>query len=327
MSKRVLVTGVTGYIGNHVAAAALNAGYQVVGTLRSLAKGDAARAGIATAAPVDALRFVELDLMVDDGWDAAMQGIDFVLHVASPYAMSEPKDEDELISPAVEGTRRVIAAAQRAGVQRMVLTSSTVAVISGKPSGRYDRDSWSDVNADIGAYAKSKTLAERAAWDAVKGREMELVAINPGGVFGPTLSGRSEGQSLTMVKDMIRGKTPLLPDISLGAVDVRDVALLHVAAMTAPGAAGQRFIAATDQPVEMVQIAQTLKDAGYRKVSTRRAPTALLKIVGRFSSDVRGMIPYVGTSITLDRQATVDVLGWKPTAIDVSLRDTAASLS
>ncbi|NDG49491.1 MAG: NAD-dependent epimerase/dehydratase family protein, partial [Rhodospirillales bacterium] len=160
--KRVLLTGVSGYIGQHCAAELLRQGYEVVGTVRSPSKADAARKAIASVAPVDRLRFAAADLMSDSGWAEALKGCAFVVHVASPFLLAEPKDENALIAPAVEGTKRVIAAAQREGVKRLVLTSSTFAIIAGKESGRYGPDAWSDLGANIGAYAKSKTLAERA---------------------------------------------------------------------------------------------------------------------------------------------------------------------
>ena len=242
MADRVLLTGITGYIGQHCAAESLKQGYEVVGTVRSRAKAEATRAAIAKEAPVDRLSFVEADLLSDKGWDAAMLGCTFVMHIASPFVLAEPKDENELIAPAVEGTKRVIATAQRYGVKRMVLTSSTVAMIAGKESGRYGPDAWSDVNAPIGAYAKSKTLAERAAWAAAKGGDMELTVINPGAVFGPSLGAKMDGQSVALMTAMIGGKMPMIPDLSMGMVDVRDIARLHVRAMTAEGAAGKRSL-------------------------------------------------------------------------------------
>ncbi|NCX03657.1 MAG: NAD-dependent epimerase/dehydratase family protein [Betaproteobacteria bacterium] len=290
--NRVLLTGVTGYIGQHCAAELLRQGYEVVGTIRSRAKADSTRIAIAKVAPVDRLSFVEVDLLSKTGWAEAMKGCTFVMHVASPFVLAQPKDENEMIVPAVEGTKRVIAAAQRARVKRLVLTSSTFAIIAGKDSGRYGTDAWSDTNANIGAYAKSKTMAERAAWEAVKGSDMELTVINPGAVFGPSLGATMDGQSVTMMTAMINGKMPMLPDMSMGMVDVRDVARLHVKAMTADGAAGKRFIAASAEPIEMTTVAKVLKEAGYSRVSSRRAPTILLKIIGQ-PSDYR--CPSVGT--------------------------------
>lgn len=327
MSERVLLTGITGYIGQHCGAELLNQGYEVVGTVRSLAKAEATKAAIAKVAPVDKLSFMEADLLSDDGWDEAVQGCAFVLHVASPFVLGHQKDEAELIAPAVDGTKRVVAAAQRAGVKRLVLTSSILSMIAGKHGGRHGPDAWSDHDAEIGAYSKSKTLAERAAWHLTDGGAMELTVINPGGVFGPSLGAEIDGQSVTMMSDMINGKMPMLPDMALSMVDVRDVAELHVKAMTADGAAGQRFIAATAEPIEMIAMAQILKDAGHSKVSTRRAPTFLLKLMSLVNRDIKGMLPMIGRKVQLDNSATVEVLGWEPTPMETSVKDMAAAIS
>jgi len=327
MAERVLLTGISGYIGQHCGAELLNQGFEMVGTVRSLSKADATRAAIAAVAPVEKLTFAEADLLSDDGWDKAMEGCSYVMHVASPFVLAEPKDENELITPAVEGTRRVISAAQRAGVRRLVLTSSTVAMITGKPSGRYGPDSWSDTSANIGAYAKSKTLAERAAWEAVAGGEMELAVVNPGAVFGPSLGAQVDGQSVALMTDMIRGKMPMIPDVAMGMVDVRDVARLHVAAMTAPAATGQRFIAATAEPVSMSYFAEVLRDAGYSKVPSRKAPNVAIKLMSLFDRQAKGMLPSLGKKAAFDNHATFDTLDWQPTPMETSIKEMAASIS
>ncbi len=204
------MTGVTGYIGQHCAAELLRQGYEVVGTVRSRAKAEATRTAIAKVAPVDKLTLVETNLLSDTGWDAAMQDCGSMLHVASPVVLAEPKQENDLIGRAVEGTKRVVSAAQRAGVKRLVLTPSIVAINAGKDSGRYGFDAWSDTRARIGAYAKSKTLAERAAWAIAKGGDMELAVMAPGAVFGPSLGARLEGQIVALMTDMIGGKMPMI---------------------------------------------------------------------------------------------------------------------
>jgi dihydroflavonol-4-reductase len=180
MGERVLVTGISGYVGLHVARELLANGYDVVGSVRSLTKSTAVRTTLAKVGSTDRLEFVALDLLSDQGWDEALRDCSFVIHVASPFVLAEPKDENELIAPALEGTIRVVNAAKRAGVKRLVLTSSVVAMTAGKPSGIYDEMAWSEINSPIGAYAKSKTLAERAAWDLVRDGEMELVRLIPG---------------------------------------------------------------------------------------------------------------------------------------------------
>ena len=327
MTERVLITGITGYIGQHCGAELLSQGYEVVGTVRSQSKAESTRSALAEVGPVDKLSLVEADLLSDDGWDEAVQGCTYVLHVASPFCLAEPKDENELIAPAVDGTTRVVTAAQRAGVKRLVLTSSTAAITAGKDGGRYGPDAWSDTDAKIGAYSKSKTLAERAAWNLSEDGDMELVVINPGAVIGPSLGAAIDGQSVAMMTDMIGGKMPMVPDLSFGMVDVRDVARLHVTAMTADGAAGRRFIAATADPIAMADLAKSLEDDGYEKVPTRRAPNLLMKLMSLFDSDVKGMVPMLGKKIALDNSATFDVLAWEPTPISDSVTEMAASLS
>jgi dihydroflavonol-4-reductase len=325
--EKVLVTGITGYIGQHCAAELLRQGYEVIGTIRSRSKASATKNAIARVAPVQNLSFSEADLLSDKGWSEAMKDCTYVLHVASPFLLEEPKDEDEMIAPAVEGTKRVMAAAQMAGVKRLVLTSSTFAIIAGKASGRYGPDDWSDTNANIGAYAKSKTLAERAAWESATGGDMELTVINPGAVFGPSLGAQIDGQSVAMMTKMIKGQVPLIPDLAMGMVDVRDVAKLHVSAMTASAAAGQRFIACTSEPVEMATLAKVLRDAGYKKAPSMKAPTFVLKFMGLFDREAKGMIPFLGKKAALDNSATLKILSWKPTPMASSFKEMASAIS
>ena len=326
MAERVLLTGISGYIGQHCGAELLRHGYEVVGTVRSLSKATSTKAAIASVAPVENLTFVEVDLLSDNGWDEAVAGCTYVVHVASPFVLAEPKDENELITPAVEGTLRVIKAAQRAHVRRMVLTSSTFAMVGGRPSGRYGPGSWADLGVKIGAYAKSKMLAELAAWNALPGGQMELTVINPGAVFGPSLGAEIDGQSVSLMKDMIGGKMPMIPNVSMGMIDVRDVARLHVAALTASAASGKRFIAATAEPVSMAYFASVLRRAGYSKVPSRKAPNVAIKLMGIFDREARGMVPSLGKMVSFDNQATFDVLGWQPTPMEASIVEMAASI-
>ena len=327
MAERVLLTGITGYIGQHCAAELLQQGFEVVGTIRSRAKAEATQAALARAASVERLTFAEADLLSDEGWAEAAQGCRFVVHVASPFALAEPKDENELIAPAVAGTRRVVAAAQRAGVKRLVLTSSTFAVVAGKASGTYGPDAWSDTGGVIGAYAKSKTLAERAAWQAAESGSMELVVINPGAVFGPSLGATIDGQSVAMISKMIAGQLPMIPDIAMGMIDVRDVARLHVKALGVPAAAGKRFIAASAEPVAMATMASVLRSAGYSKVPSRLAPSVLLRLMGLFDREARGMAPFLGKKASFDNRATLELLDWTPTPIETSLKEMAQALA
>ena len=325
--EKVLVTGITGYIGEHCAAELLREGYEVVGTFRSLAKADATRKAISKVAQTDNLTFVEANLLSDKGWNDAMQGCSYVLHVASPFFLKEPQNENELIAPAVDGTLRVIKAAKSAEVKRLVLTSSTFAIIAGKETGKYGPQDWSDTNKNIGAYAKSKTLAERAAWAEVKGGNLDLTVINPGAVFGPPIGSKDGAQNIAMIADMIAGKMPMIPDMAMGMIDVRDVAKLHIAAMTKSGALGKRFIACTAEPIEISTIAQVLRDAGFSKAPTRKAPTFLLKFMGIFDKQVKGMLPFIGKKASYDNSETFEILEWKPTPMSQSFKEMASAIT
>jgi dihydroflavonol-4-reductase len=327
MSERVLLTGITGYIGEHIAVELIKQGYEVVGTFRSLKKAEASRESISKFVSTDRLSFVKADLLSDDGWSEAMKGCTFVLHVASPFFMIEPKNEMEIISPAIEGTKRVIKEAKRANIKRVVLTSSIVAMVAGKKTGRYGSDSWSDCNLNIGAYSKSKTLAELEAWKELKDSKVELTVINPGGVFGPSIGAKAEAQNIKMISDIISGKIPMIPDVAMGMVDVRDVAKLHVNALKAEGAAGRRFIAASAEPVEMVTVMQILKEAGYEKVPSLMAPSFMLKFMSIFDREAKGMVPFLGKKASFDNQATFDLLDWKPIPIEISIKEMAKALS
>lgn len=264
MSDTVLLTGLSGFIAKHVAMSLLNAGFAVRGTVRDRAKGQAARETLAAhGADVSRLETVVLDLTQDRGWGEAAMGCRFVQHTASPFPGAPPRDKFALVPAARDGTLRVVRAAQDAGVERLVLTSSVVAVYHGhdrRTDKRFTEADFSNVESPtISSYAVSKTLAEKAAWEAVGAGPMQLAVLNPAFVLGPALD-RQIGTSLSVIAMMMRGLMPLVPDARFGVVDVRDVADAHLNAMIEPDAAGRRFILSAGHR-SLLEIGRTLADA------------------------------------------------------------------
>ena len=333
-NKKVLLTGISGYIGNHCAAELLKQGYRVRGSLRNLSKSEQVLQAIRTEVdPADKVEFCQLDLLKDAGWDDAMQGIDFVLHVASPFINKEPKDENLYIKPAVEGTLRALKAAKKANVKRVVVTSSMVSMLeNADKSIKIDPNSWTNVQAkNVSAYAKSKTLAEKSAWDFINNQTgehaMELTVVNPGPVFGPTLSGNLSGASLGLFTQMMTGKLPLLPQAAINMSDVRDIAKIHVLALENESAAGKRFIVTTPNPYKFQEMAAILQSNGYPKVSTRLAPNFLLRFLGNFDREARSMRAFIGKTYHGDISSTVKSFNWQPIDFEKTVVDTAKSIA
>ncbi|MBT6515007.1 MAG: aldehyde reductase [Crocinitomicaceae bacterium] len=331
--KKVLVTGVSGYIGQHCAVELLKNGYAVKGSVRSLSKKDEVTKGIKKVIdPNGNLEYCELNLLNDEGWEEAMEDCDYVLHVASPFINIEPKDENLYIRPAVDGTMRALKAAKKAGVKRVVITSSMVSMLeNADKSINIDSNSWTNVNAkNVSAYAKSKTLAEQSAWDFINNQKdpdpMELTVVNPGPVFGPTLSGNLEGASMGMVKQIITGKMPMVPQAAINMSDVRDIAKIHVLALENKSASGKRFIVTTEKPYKFQEMAEILKTNGYPKVSTKLAPNFLLNFMANFNREAKSMRAFIGKTYSGDVSSTMETFNWKPISFEKTVIDTAKSV-
>ncbi len=331
----VLVSGGSGFIAGHCIAQLLEQGFHVTTTVRSLDREPAVRASLAEAGVEagDALRFVAADLTKDEGWAEAAAGATFVLHVASPFPLEIPDHEDDLIVPARDGALRVLRAARDAGVQRVVLTSSFAAVGYGHPrtSRLFTEEDWTDVNGPgVTPYVKSKTLAEQAAWRFVEdeGGGLELATINPVGVFGPVL-GKDFASSVEIVRRIVDGALPGYPNLSLQAVDVRDVASAHLLAMTNPAAKGQRFLATADGVFTMKELGGVLKsnlgDAGKR-VPTRSIPNIGVRIAALFDKPLRQIVPELGDVKEASNAKAREVLGWTPRTKEDAVVATAESL-
>jgi len=333
---RVLVTGGTGFVGAHCLIQLLAAGHEARTTVRSLAREGELRAMLRQGGAGDAADRVALfaaDLTRDDGWAEAVAGCDFVLHVASPFPDTAPADADELIGPARDGALRVLKAARDAGVKRVVLTSSFAAVgygAEGRTTAFTEADWTNLADPTVQPYQRSKTIAERAAWDFIarEGGALELATVNPVGIFGPIL-GPDYSTSILLIKRLMDGSLPGLPDLWFGAVDVRDVADLHLRAMTDPAARGERFLATAGDFVSAREIARILRDGAgpaARKVPTRTLPTWLLRTIGLFDRQVRGVLPELGKRKNASNEKARRLLGWTPKTTAQSVLATAESL-
>ena len=321
MSKTVLVIGGTGFVGAQIILQLLQKGYNVKTTLRSISSKnkviDTLKSnGITT---FDKLAFVEADLSKDDNWEEAMIGCDYVLSVASPVFMTIPKDENEAIRPAVEGIVRILKAARNASVKRVVMTSNFGAVgFSNKnPDTSTTEADWTDPKEKgLSIYEKSKLLAERAAWDFIKkeGGNLEFTTINPVAIFGPALSAHISG-SFVLLDLLLNGKP--IPNLPLNIVDVRDVADLHIRAMTNPDANGQRFIASADGQISMLEIATLLKNKKphiAKKISSVKIPNWVIFLAALFNKQANEAALFLRMSRNVSNEKAKKVLGWKPIA-------------
>lgn len=330
----VLVTGGSGFIASHVIIRLLEAGHRVRTTVRSPKREPEVRALLKQggADPGENLSFAQADLLDDTGWAEAVSGCEYVLHVASPFPEKIPEDEEELIVPAREGALRVLRAARDLGVKRVVLTSSFAAIGYGHEprEAPFDETTWTNVDAPLGAYVKSKTLAERAAWDFVakEGAGLELATVNPVGVFGPVL-GRDYSTSILVVQRLMDGRIPGCPRLCFGAVDVRDVADLHLRAMANPVAKGERFLAIAGDFLTMLDIAKILKrrlGERAKRVPVRELPNWLVHVASWLDPAVKQILPELGSTKNATNAKAKRLLDWNPRPVEEAIVATAESL-
>ena len=332
-STKILVTGANGFIGLHTVLHFLKLGYHLCATVRTQEQGEKVRQTIAKHTETHRLEFIHADLMRDEGWEQAAAGCDFVLHIASPFPTEAPKDENELILPAREGTLRVLRAAVRGNVKRVVLVSSTAAIISGheRENRTFDESDWTDIRKTNYAYAKSKTLAEQAAWEFIKGPEnktgMELVSVNPSNVFGPVLDNRHH-TSTEWFLTLLRHEIPGLTRTQLNLVDVRDVVEMIEKAMITPQAAGKRFLA-NGASIPLQEFALILDrnfaSRGYR-VPTRVLPNWLVRFFAIFVPKTKPVVDALGWDYSLSTEQARSSLGWQPRPYQGTILEMAESM-
>ncbi|WP_305785528.1 SDR family oxidoreductase [Symbioplanes lichenis] len=324
----ILVTGGSGFIAGHCVLQLLDAGHDVRTTVRSLSREASVRAVLGDDPH---LSFVAADLTRDEGWAEAMAGIDVVLHVASPVRPGHVENEDDVIVPAREGALRVVRAARDAGVRRVVLTSAFHAVGWGHPRSDhvFTEADWTVLDGPgVDAYAKSKTLAERAAWEFVAGTPLELVTLLPVAVLGPVFGSEVSGAN-HVVQRMLTGGMPAFPHLFMPIVDVRDVARAHVLAMTVPAAAGERFLLSNGPAVELKDIGATMRSrlgAAAAKVPTRTVPNVIVRAAALVNPEFRAFAPELGFAKRTSNEKARRVLGWSPRDPEEAIVAAARSL-
>lgn len=335
--KKILLTGASGYIGKHIALQLLNEGYEVRASVRNLKRASEVKNAVLPylldPTNLDSrITFVELDLEKDLGWEEALHGIDVLMHTASPFPIASPKDESELIRPAVEGTLRALRAANVANVQRVILTSSTAAIMGcDLPANKmaFDETMWTDTSHPVGkiAYTKSKTMAEMAAWAFVKNEapEMQLTSINPVMVLGAPLDIHF-GSSISVIERIFKGKDPLLPDLQFAVVDVVDVAKMHVASIKNEKSIGERILASSET-LSFVDIAKIMK-ANYPKssIKTGKAPALLIKLLSFFDGEIKAILPLLGRDMKTSNSKAKTLFGIEFIKANDSVRGSAAFL-
>jgi len=330
--KTVLVTGGSGYLAGWCIVQLIQRGYRVRTTIRNPAREPEVHDAVASQVdPAHHLTIHQADLTSDEHWDNVIEGCDYVLHVASPFPPNQPKDPDELIRPAREGTVRVLGKALDHGVKRIVVTSSIAAVRLAKGSDKevLDEDDWTDPSDEsLTPYVRSKAIAERAAWDLAKerGAEDRVAVVNPGAIIGPLLHDDTS-YSLQAIERLLNGM-PGMPRLGFSFVDVRDVADLEIRAMTAPEAGGQRFIAVT-KFLWMAEAGEILRQRlGERasKVPTRQIPDLLVRGMALFDGGIRSIVGSLGKRVDISSERARTELGWSPRPIEDTIAETGESL-
>ena len=323
--KKVLVTGASGYIALHCILELLKNGYNVKGSLRDMSREKEVRHSLGQEFENEKLEFCQLTLLDDEGWEEAASDCHYLLHIASPCFIEEPENEKELIEPALEGTLKALKAAQKSKIKKVVLTSSMGAIAYGHKKAICDLNDWTDISKNVGAYIKSKTIAEKAAWDFVDNHTDDLFSmttINPGMVFGPLLSSDMNGISANLISKMITGKFPALPDIYFTVVDVRDVAKIHVQSLANKESDHKRIIVTSQNGIAFIEISKILRELGFKKSPESLIPNHLINALAIFNKDMKNTASMIKRGCYgADISETISLFDWEPIPLKKTLQD------
>ena len=328
--EKVLVTGASGYIALHCILELLNKGYKVKGSLRNSNREDEVRKSLGREFKNENLEFCKLNLLSDEGWQEAVSDCDYLFHIASPCRIEEPKNENELIDPALEGTLRALKAAHKSKIKKVVLTSSMGAIAYGHSKSYCNHNDWTDTSKNVGAYIKSKTIAEKAAWNFINNQSdnsFTMTTIHPGMVFGPLLNNDTEGVSASLITKLISGKFPALPNIYFTVVDVRDVASLHVKSLINKQSDHKRIIATSQEGISFLEISKILRKLGFIKSPKDLIPTQLINSLAIFNKDMKSTASMIKRGCYgADISETISIFGWEPIPLEKTLEDMTTSL-
>jgi len=324
--EKVLVTGASGFIATHCIHELLKAGFVVKGSLRNMRREDEVRKSLKNDSDNQKLEFCKLDLLNDEGWNEAAFDCDYLIHVASPFTIEEPKKESLLINPALDGTLRALNASKNSPrIKKVVLTSSMAAIAYGHDKQICSPEDWTDTTKNVGAYVKSKTIAEKAAWDFIHSdnkHQFSMTTIHPGMVFGPLLSDDIDGASAVLISKMINGNFPALPDAYFTVVDVRDIAKLHVDSIRNNKSDNKRIIATSPEGINIMDISNILRKNGYKKAPQNFIPTKMINSLAPFNKEMKSMAAMVNRgSYGADIKETISIFNWKPISLEKTLID------
>ena len=327
--KKVLVTGASGYIARQCISDLLKSGYYVRGSLRDLSKSHEIRESL-NSLNTDNLEFCKLDLLKDEGWLEAASDCDFLIHIASPFIIEEPKDEKTLIEPALKGTLRALNAADKSNIKKVVLTSSMASIAYGHKKNICNENDWTDLSSEPGAYIKSKTIAEQAAWEYFnneKNKSFKMTTIHPGMVLGPLLSKKTYGASAQLILNMIRGKYPAIPDIYFTVVDVRDVSKLHIQSLENSKSDNKRIIATSQNGISFLEISNLLRKLGFEKAPINLIPNKVINSLAPFNREMRSTSFMIKRGCyETDISKTKAIFNWNEISLEKTLEDMTKSL-